>query len=74
LSGGKGGTFMDGPGRHLASLRHCCDARWFEGKFTSHNSLVKCNVFMSQSSRCGSHKFIAFKTTSQRPRCSDWFA
>jgi len=21
--GGKGGTFMVGPGRHLASLRHC---------------------------------------------------
>jgi len=23
MSGGKGGTFMVCPGRHLASLRHC---------------------------------------------------
>jgi len=23
LRGGKGGTFMIGPGRHLALLRHC---------------------------------------------------
>jgi len=41
----------------------------------AHRSFVKRNVFMSQSSRCGSHSnFIAFKTTSQSPRCAHWFA
>jgi len=24
LRGGKGGTFMVGPGRHLGPLHHCC--------------------------------------------------
>ena len=43
-------------------------------KVLRRRSFFKRNVFMSQSSRCGWHKFIAFKTTSQSPRCTDWFA
>ena len=34
-------------------------------KVLRHRSFVKRNVDMSQSFRCGSHKFIAFKTTSR---------
>ena len=53
---------------------HSCDAGMACQKVLRNRSFFKGNVFMSQSSRCGSHKFVAFKTTSQSLRCIDWFA
>jgi len=46
-------------------LQSCGASTALAGKCYVTRSFVKCNVFMSQSFRCGSHKFIAFKTTKQ---------
>jgi len=51
-----------------------CDSGMACRKVLCHRPFIKRNVFTSQSFRCGSHKFVAFKTTSQSPHRTDWYA
>ena len=46
-------------------LQSCGASTALAGKCSVTRSFVKRNVFMSQSFRCGSLKFIAFETTKQ---------
>jgi len=57
------------------SVQQTCDAPEFARNVLRHRhrSFVKHSVLMSQSFRCSSCKFIAFKTTSRSLRCSDSF-
>ena len=47
-----------------------CDAGMACRKVSRHRSLVKRYVFMSQSFRCGSHKFVAFKKQHLKVRAA----
>jgi len=58
----------------VVNILQSCDAGRLVGRFYVTDNSSKRNVFILQSFRCGSHKFIAFKITSQSLRCTDWFA